>query len=111
MAAKEGRAKSAMGGGKKSKSSSGKKSKGHKVHEMHIRHAKSGGYIVKHDFKADQAGGMSPEPEEHAVPDMDQLQQHVDAHMQPPPAEEEPQPMGGGAAASGPGGPGAAMGM
>ena len=92
---------SAMGGKKKSKSKSKPKSKAKKggkpVHEMHIRHAKSGGFIVKHHFKPQPTqqgggGGMPQEPEEHAVPDMDALQQHVGDNMQPQAQGAQPQP-------------------
>lgn len=82
------RAGSAMSGKKKSKSK-GKKGGKH-VHEMHIRHAASGGYIAKHHFKPG-GGGAPQEPEEHAIPDMDALQQHVGDNMQPQ-AQPQPQP-------------------
>jgi hypothetical protein len=86
------RASSAMGGGKKK--SKKKKSSGKHVHEMHIRHAANGGYIVKHHFKPVAGGGGQPqEPEEHAIPDMPGLQDHVQDNMQqPPPQQAQPQP-------------------
>lgn len=88
---------SAMGGGKKSKSKPSKKKGGKHVHEMHIRHAHNGGYIVKHNFKPQPGagGGMPQEPEEHQVPDMDTLQQHVGDNMQPQMQQPQPDPRGG----------------
>lgn len=86
------RAGSAMGGSKK-KSKSKKKKGGKHVHEMHIRHAASGGYIAKHHFKPQPGGsGMPEEPEEHAIPDMNALTQHVQDNMQPQPQpQQQPQ--------------------
>jgi hypothetical protein len=87
------RVSSAMGGSRK-KSKTKKKKGGKHVHEMHIRHGASGGYIAKHHFKPG-ADGMPQEPEEHAIPDMDALQQHVADNMQPgPQPSPQPQPQG-----------------
>ena len=88
---KRDRTKSAMGGKGKKKSSKGGSKK--KVHKMHIRHAKNGGYIVEHEFKG-TPGEPAPESEEHTAPDMDALQDHVAEHMAPP---QEEQPAAGGA--------------
>ena len=90
------RAKSAMGGGKKSKS----KKSGHKPHSIHIHRGKSGGFIVHHHHKPDE-NGVSPEMEEHVVPDMDSLHDHLDQAMgdqgaapaATPPPEAEPAPV------------------
>ena len=79
---KESRAKSAMGG-KSSKRS------GRKVREMHIRPGKSGGYLVKHDLESPSKedmmnammGGDQSSQEEHSVPDLASLQQHVGQHL------------------------------
>jgi hypothetical protein len=83
------RVSSAMGASKKKSKS--KKSKGTKrhVHEMNIRHAANGGYIVKHSFKPSANDADVPEPEEHAIGDMDQLQDHVGDNMMP---QASPQP-------------------
>lgn len=71
-----------MGGGKK-KSSSSKKH----AHEMHIKRAHSGGFIVHHHpvpGSPEEAG----EPESHVLPDIASLQAHVGDNMgdQPPAA-------------------------
>jgi len=79
---KESRAKSAMGG-KSSKRS------GRKVREMHIRPGKSGGYLVKHDLESPSKedmmnammGGDQSNQEEHSVPDLAGMQQHLAQHM------------------------------
>lgn len=74
------RSKAGMGGGKSGKS--------HKpsAHEIHIKRAHGGGFIVKH-HKKKKAGQIDmEEPQEHVVPDMDQLQQHVADHMSDQPA-------------------------
>ncbi len=86
------RAKSHMGGGKKSEKSE-KKSSGEKPHEMHIKRAHGGGYIVKHHPKR-KPGQMDDEATEHVVPDADQLQQHVADNMgdQPPAGTPAPDP-------------------
>lgn len=89
---KESRAKSAMSGKKSSK-----KRTGRKVREMHIRPGKSGGYIVRHDLEphskedimnAIQSGDNNME--EHAVPDMDSLKDHIEQNL-PEQGSEEPQ--------------------
>ncbi len=48
---------------------------------MHIRHATSGGFIVKHDPMSGPEMGKMAEPEEHAKPDMAALLAHVQEHM------------------------------
>ena len=98
---KSSRAKSHMGGGKKSSKSGGSKKGGHKkVHTMHIRHANNGGYIATHDFESPAGGGGGPMPksEDHILPDMEALQAHVGDHMA---QEQEPQGPPPGAAPAG----------
>lgn len=103
MAHKESRAHAAMGGKKSSK----KHSSGKKVIEIHIRPGKSGGFIVKHDLKHDDKdvmGGVPmPTSEEHVVPDMPSLQQHLADHMPESSDEDEtnPQPESNPMAAGG----------
>ena len=73
-----------------------KKGKGRPVHEMRIKHAASGGFIARHSFRP-QPGEAAPEDEEHAIPGMDQLHDHLDEHMSTPPAPPSvPSPSGGG---------------
>jgi hypothetical protein len=82
---KSSHAASMLGGGDKKKSSS----KSGKVHEMHIRRAHSGGFIVKHHHEPDPESGASAPSEEHVVGDVDQLQQHVADNMGDQPGAEE----------------------
>lgn len=85
------RAKSHMGGGKSKKSES--KSGGEKPHEIHIKRAHGGGFVVTHHRKH-KMGMDDGEPETHVVPDADQLQQHVSDNMgdQPPAGTPMPDP-------------------
>jgi hypothetical protein len=93
---KDDRISSAMGGKKsKPKPKTKNKKTGKHVHEMHIRHAASGGYIAKHHFKPQAGSGMPEEPEEHAIPDMNALTQHVQDNMQPAPQPQQQQPQSG----------------
>lgn len=81
------RSKSGMGGGKsKSKSSS-------KAHEMHIKRAHGGGYVVTH-HKAKKHPMDDSDPETHVVPDAEALQAHVQGAMgdQPPAGTPMPDP-------------------
>ena len=87
------RATSAMGG-KKSKS---KKSSKH-PHSIHVRRGKSGGFIAEHHFKSAPDEPV-PEPEEHVLPDISALQDHMAEHMGDQPEQEvtpaaEPSPAG-----------------
>ena len=87
------RAKSVLGGKKKKKSG--------KVKEMHIRKAANGGFIARHDYhpsEPDQAGqSVTPPSDEHAIPGMDELQQHVSSNMSGPLQQPtQPTPMPGG---------------
>jgi hypothetical protein len=72
---------------------------------MEIRRGASGGYIATHHMKP-KLGEMQDEPEEHVLPDMNQLQQHLSENMgdqpdqqaQPSPAAGAPPPAAGGGA-------------
>jgi len=75
---KESPAKKVLGGKKKSKKP---------VHKMHIRRATSGGFIAEHESMPGSEP-MGPN-EEHAVPNLEALQQHVAEHFSGQP--EEPQ--------------------
>lgn len=100
---------------KDSKKKAGEKKKGakKKVRAMHIRKAANEGYIATHDFEKPQGGGgdmgdmgdmATPPSEDHVLPNIQALQDHVGDHMGPQEEEPEPQPQ------QGPAGPGAAMG-
>lgn len=56
-----------------------KESKKKQVKGMHIRRATSGGFIAKHDMDKTAEPGM--DQEEHALPDMGAVQQHISDHM------------------------------
>lgn len=75
------------------KKSSHKKSSKH-VHEMRIRHTANGGYIAAHHPKPGAEG--PPDPEEHGVPDLASLQEHVGQHMAPEGDMGQPAPPSGG---------------
>lgn len=99
---KDSHAKSAMVGKKSSKK--------RKVKEMHIRAGKSGGFIVRHDLhpksKKDEmdammsGAGADQNTEEHVVPDMPALQQHM-ADNSPVPDMEQEEPDSNGAPTTG----------
>lgn len=98
----EDRIKSAMAGNKKSgkRTKSAKKSSGKKPHEVHIRHSENGGYLIRHSFK-NQPGEMPTDDKEYHANDMNELQNHLQEHLDNSPeggGEEEPQ---GGAPAPG----------
>jgi len=93
---KSSRANSHMGGGK----SKSKKS-GSKPHSIHVRRAKSGGFVAEHHHKMADDGSM-PETEEHVLPDLQSLQSHMQENM----GDQPPAPMTPPAAA-GPAGPAA----
>ena len=65
---------------------------------MHVKRAKSGGFIVTHHHKAD-AGEMAAEPEDHVVPDLQSVQSHMADNMgdQPPAPAAAPAMEAGGA--------------
>lgn len=90
--AKESRAKSAMSGGHKS---SGKRT-GRPTHGMHIKRGKSGGFIAKHEQDpADMAAVMGGGNDEHAIPDLQALHNHIDQHFgDQPEAGSEPDAQG-----------------
>lgn len=91
------RASSVLGGKGKSKS----KSSGKKPHSIHVKRGKSGGFIVTHHHAPDETGAM-PEPEDHVVPDMDSLHDHMDQNMgdQGPAPAPAPEPSPAGASAA-----------
>ena len=97
-------------GGKKKAAGKKKGGSKKKVHTMHIRKAANEGYIATHDFEKPQGGGgdmgdmATPPSEDHVLPNIQALQDHVGDHMGPQEEEPEPQPQQGQA------GPGAAMG-
>lgn len=80
------RAKAGMGGKKSSKKS------GKHPHEIHIRHGKSGGFIVRHTHKPDPDTGAMPEEEEHVLPDQSSLLQHVADNTDSQPAMQAQSP-------------------
>lgn len=82
------RSKSGMGGGK-----STSKSKSSGAHEVHIKRAHGGGFVVKHHKKHKPGQLDQGEPEDHVISDMDQLKAHLDDHLgDQPPAGEGPAP-------------------
>ena len=104
------RSKAVLGGKGKSKSKGGKK-----PHSMHIKRAHSGGFVVTHHHAPADDGTM-PEPEDHVVPDLDSLHDHIDQNMgDQGPAPTAPPPEAAAAAPAGPApapaGPAAAPGM
>lgn len=79
--------------GGKGKSKSGGKS-GKKPHSIHVRRGHSGGFIAQHFHKPDETGAAQ-EPEEHVLPDMQSLQDHMASNLGdqgPAPAPAEPNP-------------------
>lgn len=80
------RTHSTMGGGKKK---SKKKGKGKKAHKMTIRRSANGGYIAEHSYQPEGPEQMAPEPEEHTVPDIEALKEHVGEHMAPEEQQEQ----------------------
>jgi len=77
---------------KKHESKSESKPKKHKVKIMHIRKADSGGYVAGHELPPDMMTGKVPPEQEHILPDIEAMKQHVQDHMGPD--EEEGQPAG-----------------
>lgn len=83
-------------GGKKSKHS-----KKH-VHHVNVRRSHNGGYIAENHHDPDPDTGETPPMEEHTLPDMDSVQQHMAESMpqEAPPDESaaaSPAPAGGAA--------------
>ena len=70
----------------------GKKSKSSKPHSIHVRRGHSGGFVATHHSK-----GADSEPEEHVLPDLQSLQDHMSQNMgdQPPVAPPAGPPQGG----------------
>ena len=81
------RSKAVLGGKGKSKSKGSK----HHPHEIRIRKGKSGGHIVTHHELPDE-NGMTPDPEEHVMPDQDALLQHIQQNTDNSPAPQAPDP-------------------
>jgi hypothetical protein len=91
------RGKSAMGGHSKPKKSSGSK-----AHSIHIHRGKSGGFILHHHPK-DPGGAV----EQHVLPDLAALQQHIGDQMgdqgaAPAPTPDPTQQVQAGPPAAGP---------
>ena len=63
-----------------------------KTKEIHARRATSGGYIARHDMMPDEATGKEPPEQEHVLPDIEALKQHMQDHLGPE-EEQTPQPM------------------
>jgi hypothetical protein len=63
---------------KKAEKKSNKKK--HKVKSMHIRKADNGGFIAQHELPPDEQGAPQP-GQEHILPDIGALQQHVGDHF------------------------------
>lgn len=80
---------------KKSKSSGSMK----KLRMMHIRKARSGGFIAQHEHEPSKDGAPTP-PDEHVVPDLKALQEHIGDHFQEGEEPDESE----GSAGPGPGG-------
>ena len=101
----ESRAKAGMGG----KKSSSKKKSGKKPHEIHIKRGHSGGFLVRHSHKPDADTGETPEDEEHVVPSIEDLHNHIDEAMgdqqSAQAAPPEPSPAAAPAAAPAPAAP------
>lgn len=98
-----------LGGEKKSKSKKKKSKSGgssKKLRAMHIRKARSGGFIAQHEHEPSDDGAPTPS-DEHVVPDLKALQEHIGDHFQDgEEADEAEQPSG-----PGPGGMPSAAGM
>lgn len=105
---KHSRVASALSGSDKPKKKSAKKKKKKSTarpHRVELTHAASGGYIARHHFKPEGPTGVAPEMEEHAIPDIEGLHNHIDEHMgEAPEPEPEPAPAAGGGAAAPPAG-------
>jgi hypothetical protein len=86
----ESRSKSVLGG-KKSEKKSEQKKKSKTPHEIHVRKGASGGFIAKHHFESN--GDESVRPEEHVIPDKQQLLAHMDENF---PEEAGEMQQGGG---------------
>jgi hypothetical protein len=65
------------------------KTKKHKVKAMHIRKADSGGFVAQHEMPPDLETGVTPPGQEHVLPDIGALQQHVGDHFGDEEGEEK----------------------
>ena len=85
----------------------GKKSKSSKPHSIHVRRGHSGGFVATHHSK-----GADSEPEEHVLPDLQSLQDHMSQNMgDQPPAPAAPPPDAAAQGAPPPAAGGAPAGM
>lgn len=85
------RGKSALGGSR----GKSKKSGGSKPHSIHVRRAKSGGFVATHHHKPDFEGAMQ-ESDEHVLPDIQSLQAHMQDQMGDQPAAPVAPPLQAG---------------
>lgn len=65
------------------------KKKKHKVKGMRVRKATTGGYIAHHDEMMPGEDGTMPPQEEHVLPDLAALKDHMN-HFEPQEEEEMP---------------------
>jgi hypothetical protein len=56
------------------------KKKKHKVKGMHVRKADSGGFISNHEMLPGE-DGVTPPSQEHVIPDVAGLKQHMEDHF------------------------------
>lgn len=77
---------------KEKKSEKKSKKKKHQVKAMHVRKADSGGYVATHELPSDESGMPQPN-QEHVLPDLNALKEHMD-HFEPEQGgEQAPAPM------------------
>jgi hypothetical protein len=92
------RASHVLGGKGKPKS----KSSGKKPHSIHVKRGKSGGFMVTHHHEPDETGVAMPS-EDHVVPDLNSLHDHIDQAMgDQGPAPATPPPDAGASASVAP---------
>ena len=53
-----------------------------KTKSMHVRKADSGGFIASHSMQPDEQGMPSPD-QEHILPDLESLKDHMGQHFGP----------------------------
>jgi hypothetical protein len=63
------------------KKSEKKSKKKHKTKSMHVRKADNGGFIARHDGILPGEDGVMPPEQEHVLPDIEALKQHMGDHM------------------------------
>jgi len=80
---------------KEKKTEKKKPTKKGKTKTMHIRKADSGGFVANHDMLPEEMEGkmQQPPPQEHVLPDLSALQDHVGQHFGPEEEEQTQQPM------------------